>query len=470
MLLTTGRLSPRWAICCAAPATTPTTTRSPARWRPARCARDSTPTPRRPPRPRPSPCCSSTSTTSPASTSAAATRPATRARRGRRRDRRLPRRGRRSSAASTATPSRSARRGGDGRRARRADPRRGRRRDALGRPRGRAARRRRRRGPAGAPPTSRCASPSARGKHRAVAYAGEPMTAGTDGARERARAADRRRGPAHGRPADRRPRRRGESTPTRRSPASTPPAARARCTGSRWPTSSACATSSSSPACARRWRCCPTCPSGALLSVNLSAPDALRRARPRVFAARRLDCERLIVEVTEEALARDDGTLADAVAWLRERRASFAVDDIGAGYSGLGQVATLRPRYLKLDRAWSRGLDTDSGRASLIAAMVGYAAATGRAARRRGRRDRRRARGPARARRPAHPGLPARPPRRAVAGHRRVGRRRRRLARYDTTDPRRQARFCHEARVSRTQVRRSRLLDVVGAIGAYLRQ
>ncbi|MCW2968261.1 MAG: diguanylate cyclase [Solirubrobacteraceae bacterium] len=116
-------------------------------------------------------------------------------------------------------------------------------------------------------------------------------------------------------------------------------------------------------------------PGEALLAVNLSAPMLCDERADRVFAAAgRLD--RLVVEVTEEALARDDGSLGAAVAALRERGASFAVDDIGAGYSGLGQVATLRPRYLKLDRGLIAGLEGAPARASLVAAMQGYAVST----------------------------------------------------------------------------------------------
>ncbi|MFL5843831.1 MAG: EAL domain-containing protein [Solirubrobacteraceae bacterium] len=120
----------------------------------------------------------------------------------------------------------------------------------------------------------------------------------------------------------------------------------------------------------------PDLPDGALLSVNLSAPMLCDERSRRVFAAAG-SLERLIVEVTEEALASDDGTLLDAVAWLRARHARFAVDDIGAGYSGLGQVATLQPTYLKLDRSLVAGLDADPGRAALVGAMAGYASATG---------------------------------------------------------------------------------------------
>ena len=50
--------------------------------------------------------------------------------------------------------------------------------------------------------------------------------------------------------------------------------------------------------------------------------------------------------MTEETLVRHTAEIASAIASLRERGVRFAVDDVGAGYSGLGQLATLRPTLL----------------------------------------------------------------------------------------------------------------------------
>jgi EAL domain-containing protein (putative c-di-GMP-specific phosphodiesterase class I) len=62
---------------------------------------------------------------------------------------------------------------------------------------------------------------------------------------------------------------------------------------------------------------------------------------------------------------------------LRARGASVAVDDIGAGYSGLRQITAVLPRYLKLDRSLVTGIDTDSERAALVGALAGYARQVG---------------------------------------------------------------------------------------------
>lgn len=118
-------------------------------------------------------------------------------------------------------------------------------------------------------------------------------------------------------------------------------------------------------------------PGKALLSVNLSLPvlleeetmDALRtlaRSRPRGL-------EGLIVELTEETLVSNhldfEATLAD----LRALGARIAVDDVGAGYSGLRQITSIVPDYLKLDRALVAGIHRDPDRAALVGALTGYA-------------------------------------------------------------------------------------------------
>ncbi|MEA2411446.1 MAG: hypothetical protein QOC77_2007 [Thermoleophilaceae bacterium] len=117
-------------------------------------------------------------------------------------------------------------------------------------------------------------------------------------------------------------------------------------------------------------------PGGARLSVNLSGPVLIGSAAQEILAARP-DVSRLIVEVTEEALVQRDASLEAALAPLLARGAHFAVDDMGAGYSGLRQITALHPTYLKLDRSLVRGIDADPDRAALVRALVGYAQHTG---------------------------------------------------------------------------------------------
>jgi EAL domain-containing protein (putative c-di-GMP-specific phosphodiesterase class I) len=116
----------------------------------------------------------------------------------------------------------------------------------------------------------------------------------------------------------------------------------------------------------------PRLPAGASLTANLSVP-MLSDPRVSALLAEQDSLQLLIIEVTEEALARDDGSMLESLMALRAQGVRFAVDDIGAGYSGLGQLAALAPTYLKLDRSLVQDIDTDPTKRSLVAAMTGYA-------------------------------------------------------------------------------------------------
>jgi diguanylate cyclase (GGDEF)-like protein len=117
----------------------------------------------------------------------------------------------------------------------------------------------------------------------------------------------------------------------------------------------------------------PGRPAGTRLSVNLSGP-LLVDERVYALLAAQPDLSGLIVEVTEQALVDHEIGIHEAVAPLLARGAQLAIDDMGAGYSGLRQVSTLRPAYLKLDRSLVGGIDADPDRAALLRALVGYAA------------------------------------------------------------------------------------------------
>jgi diguanylate cyclase (GGDEF)-like protein len=120
-------------------------------------------------------------------------------------------------------------------------------------------------------------------------------------------------------------------------------------------------------------RLLPDLPAGARLSVNLSGAT-LPDARTLAILDAPGDLSRLIVEITEDTLVRnDDPSLNAAIALLRRRGAQLAVDDMGAGYAGLRQITAVRPDYLKLDRTLISGIDADADRAALVKAMVDYA-------------------------------------------------------------------------------------------------
>ncbi|MEO6859269.1 MAG: EAL domain-containing protein [Solirubrobacteraceae bacterium] len=119
-----------------------------------------------------------------------------------------------------------------------------------------------------------------------------------------------------------------------------------------------------------------TRPEGTLLSINLSGPLLLDQRTEAVLAEPE-SLDGLILELTENSLLEDTPGLHAKISQLQAAGVRFAVDDMGAGYSGLRQMTTVRPTYMKLDRSLIRGIDADPARGALISALLGYARQTG---------------------------------------------------------------------------------------------
>ena len=118
----------------------------------------------------------------------------------------------------------------------------------------------------------------------------------------------------------------------------------------------------------------PFVPEGVYFGVNASPQLILSGAlEPLIDAA---PPGRLVVEITEHEAVEDYGALRTALAPVRER-IRVAVDDVGAGYSGLKHILDLRPDTLKLDMSLTRDVDIDPARRALIGAMVDFAAEIG---------------------------------------------------------------------------------------------
>ena len=110
-------------------------------------------------------------------------------------------------------------------------------------------------------------------------------------------------------------------------------------------------------------------PANTFLTVNVSphllGADVVQRA----FASRD-DLRRVAVELTEHTPVDDLAALRRQTEALRERGALIALDDTGSGYSGLQQMAALRPQLVKLDRSLVADVADDPVRLAL-AQMVG---------------------------------------------------------------------------------------------------
>ena len=86
---------------------------------------------------------------------------------------------------------------------------------------------------------------------------------------------------------------------------------------------------------------------------------------------------RIVLEVTEHAEITDAELLLDQLLLMRAAGIRLAVDDAGAGYSGLQQIVRLQPDIIKLDISLTTGVDSDVVRRSLAGALVRFATETG---------------------------------------------------------------------------------------------
>lgn len=115
-------------------------------------------------------------------------------------------------------------------------------------------------------------------------------------------------------------------------------------------------------------------PVGTFLSLNLSPSalmsDAVETALPE-------DLSDIVIEITEHELAQDAGALLAKLEMIRGRGGKVAVDDAGAGYSGLQQVMRVQPDIIKLDRSLVEDMHHDPAKAALIDSFVRFANRTG---------------------------------------------------------------------------------------------
>ncbi len=113
-------------------------------------------------------------------------------------------------------------------------------------------------------------------------------------------------------------------------------------------------------------------PEGAFLTVNVSPASLSTSEVDEVLAAAR-PLTGVIVELTEHDPLMGSGDLAAALERIRDSGGLIALDDIGAGYSGLRWLLALRPDLIKIDRHFIYGIDQDEGKRCLVEMLAAFA-------------------------------------------------------------------------------------------------
>ncbi|BBC71822.1 diguanylate phosphodiesterase [Altererythrobacter sp. B11] len=116
--------------------------------------------------------------------------------------------------------------------------------------------------------------------------------------------------------------------------------------------------------------------SDARLSINflpnaVYSPMACIQLTLRTAQATGMPLDRLIFEFTENEEMGSPDHVASIVETYKQIGFATAIDDFGAGHSGLGMFAHFVPDEIKLDMQLVRGIDGDRRRQAIVTAMVG---------------------------------------------------------------------------------------------------
>ena len=113
----------------------------------------------------------------------------------------------------------------------------------------------------------------------------------------------------------------------------------------------------------------------ALLSINflpnaVYEPEACIRATLRAAERTGLPTSSLMFEVTEAEQVSNPAHLRHILHSYKEMGFTVAIDDFGAGHSGLSLLADFQPDLVKLDMGLVRGIDADWARRVIVGGLV----------------------------------------------------------------------------------------------------
>lgn len=111
------------------------------------------------------------------------------------------------------------------------------------------------------------------------------------------------------------------------------------------------------------------------LSINFMPnavyqPERCIRTTLEAAVACNFPVERIVFEITEGEKVEDTGHLRSIVQHYRSRGFRTAIDDFGAGYSGLNLLAELQPDFIKLDMALIRHIERDRARQAIVKGII----------------------------------------------------------------------------------------------------
>ena len=118
------------------------------------------------------------------------------------------------------------------------------------------------------------------------------------------------------------------------------------------------------------------------LLLNVSPNVLLDPYHPKgetlhLLAQNGLSANRVIFEVTEQEKVEDDDLFKQTIQHYRDLGFAIAIDDLGAGYSGLKQWSELLPDIVKIDRYFINNCDQSFVKKTFLKMIIELARETG---------------------------------------------------------------------------------------------
>jgi EAL domain-containing protein (putative c-di-GMP-specific phosphodiesterase class I) len=79
---------------------------------------------------------------------------------------------------------------------------------------------------------------------------------------------------------------------------------------------------------------------------------------------------RIVIEITENLVIQNLSLFREMMAYFTDLGMSFAVDDVGTGYSGLESIAKLKPSFLKIDKGLVQEVHASVVNRAMVKAII----------------------------------------------------------------------------------------------------
>lgn len=106
------------------------------------------------------------------------------------------------------------------------------------------------------------------------------------------------------------------------------------------------------------------------LPTTIRDPQFRGRALIDFLDQAQVSPDRIVIEITEKLVIENYNLFREAMAYFTDLGMSFAVDDVGAGYSGLESIARLKPAFLKVDIALVRDVHASLVNREMVKAIT----------------------------------------------------------------------------------------------------